>query len=285
MLLTSSNNYSSGEISKNYADSGFMIFAAWLQKTCGMVIKTERKYLAQSKLKLQLEQYGNFYNLTQALKDNPHSTIAAQIIEIMTTNETMWFRDAYPFTVLNELIFPQMKAGMPRIWSAASSSGQEAYSIAITAAEYARLNGTNFAAQIVATDISRQVLTQAKSGIYSDLELKRGLNANYLQRYFVPEIASKKWQIKPNLKQMVEFRYFNLLDNFGALGLFDVIFCRNVLIYFDQNTKKNILQKLYLSLKKGGFLILGASESLAEASLMAKFKLIECKPHLIYQAI
>jgi len=260
-----------------------MRFAIWLQQICGISLRSDRKYLACSKLNHLLNRYGDFNQLTEELIIKPHSQLVHEVIEAMTTNETMWFRDVYPFHALKDIILPRVKTNL-RMWSAASSSGQEAYSMAISITEYQRQSGNYFNCQILATDITRKVLNQAKSGIYSSLEIQRGLETSYLSRYFA-QINGQFWQINPTIRNMVQFRHLNLMDNFVGLGLFDVIFCRNLLIYLNDERKNSLLHKLYLSLKPCGYLILGASESLNHQQLTNQFKLIEYKSNVIYQAI
>jgi len=287
-LLSVSNNISSknsySEVSKTHAEYGFLRFSLWLKRVCGINLPIERKYLALSKLNELLKQHQNFANLTNFLEQNPKNPLVYQVIEAMTTNETMWFRDGYPFILLRDFILPNLKQPTFKVWSAASSSGQEAYSIAITIWQYLQSERINLSANILATDISRNMLNQGISGIYSQIELKRGLEQNYLMQYF-DKLNSNYWQIKAHLRKMVEFKYLNLIDNFAGIGSFDVIFCRNFMIYLDLTNKNLLLNKLRLSLKTGGYLILGASESLNSNQLSEQFKLINCNSNIIYQAI
>jgi len=288
MLLFSGSNGKSpqslyADVSKTHAEYGFTRFSAWLKNACGINLPCARKYLAVSKLNTLLKQYKNFDNLVSFLEKNPSSNISYQVIEAMTTNETMWFRDGYPFIALSDIILPNFKGTQLKVWSAASSSGQEAYSVAISCNEYAQAKRINLTANVLATDISRYVINQGMRGVYSQIELRRGLNADYLARYF-ERLDDNYWQIKNNLRQMVTFKYLNLIDNLAGLGIFDVIFCRNFMIYLDEENKNIMLNKLRLNLKKGGYLILGASEALSFTQAKY-FKLVSCNLGIIYQAI
>ncbi len=185
------------------------------------------------------------------------------MVEAMTTNETFFFRDRVPFDLFRDVVLPEALARNAarrklRIWCAAASTGQEPYSLAMLLQEAApRLAG--WQVDLVATDISTEVLEKAKLGIYSQFEVQRGLPVQWLLKYFTQ--SGDQWQIAPSLRAMVEFRQFNLLQGFEALGTFDVIFCRNVLIYFDAPTKSEILARFGTSLAPGGALLLGAAET------------------------
>jgi chemotaxis protein methyltransferase CheR len=181
----------------------------------------------------------------------------------MTTNETFFFRDKIPFDNLRDGILPsliQSRASRRslRIWSAASSSGQEPYSIAMCLREYgAALSGWRI--EIVATDLSQEVLEKSKAGLYSQFEVQRGLPIQLLVKYFTQ--LGEFWQLSADIRGMVQHRQLNLLQDFSHLGKFDVIFCRNVLIYFDQETKTSVFERLARVLEPDGTLMLGAAES------------------------
>ena len=185
----------------------------------------------------------------------------------MTTNETFFFRDKIPFDHLKETIFPALvqarasRRGL-RIWCAASSSGQEPYSIAMIVKEFAALSG--WRVEIVATDLSQAVLEKSKAGIFSQFEVQRGLPIQMLVKYFTQ--TGELWQLNADIRAMVQHRQLNLLQDFSHLGTFDVIFCRNVLIYFDQDTKIGIFDRLARVLEPDGVLALGASESVVGIS-------------------
>jgi chemotaxis protein methyltransferase CheR len=178
----------------------------------------------------------------------------------MTTNETLFFRDLRPFEALRDQILPELTAasskGTLRIWSAASSSGQEAYSLTML---WKELNIPGWDLKIVGTDLSEEMLERCRQGRYRQLEVNRGLPARYLVEYF--DAVETDWVIKPELRSMVEWKPFNLLDDMSALGAFDIVFCRNVLIYFDQETKASILRRVRQRLWEGGYLFLGLSET------------------------
>jgi chemotaxis protein methyltransferase CheR len=191
----------------------------------------------------------------------------------MTTNETLWFRDTHPFDVLKSDILPSLdeKKKPIRIWCAACSSGQEPYSIAMSILEYKAEKSNAFQAgiQIMGTDISQDMLDNCRSGLYDHLSLSRGLSAERLARFFESAKtgeAREERQLKSEVMKMVSFRPMNLFDSYSALGTFDLIFCRNVLIYFSVDGKKQILQQIASCLNRGGILFLGASESLSGIS-------------------
>jgi chemotaxis protein methyltransferase CheR len=189
--------------------------------------------------------------------------LIADVVEAMTTNETFFFRDKIPFDHLRETVLPallQSRAARRsiRIWSAASSTGQEPYSIAMVLKEQAQLLA-GWRVEIVATDLSLEVLEKSKSGIYSQFEVQRGLPIQLLVKYFTQ--TGELWQINSDVRGMVQHRQLNLLQNFSHLGKFDMIFCRNVLIYFDQETKIDIFERLNQVLEADGMLLLGAAES------------------------
>jgi chemotaxis protein methyltransferase CheR len=181
----------------------------------------------------------------------------------MTTNETFFFRDKVPFehfrdTVLPALMVSRAQQKRIRIWCTAASTGQEPYSLAMILKDMsAKLAG--FRVDILATDISDAVLTRAKAGIYSQFEVQRGLPIHQLVKYFTQ--SNDTWQIAPEIRAMVQFRPINLLKDFSALGTFDLMFCRNVLIYFDQETKTGVLNRLARQMPDDGFLALGAAET------------------------
>ncbi len=219
-------------------------------------------------------------------RSTARSPLREAVVDAMTTNETLWFRDGHPFRILNERIFPEFarKPGVSslRIWSAASSTGQEAYSISMTAEEFRRANPGQLRGglNIVGTDISHRVLEVARKAEYEILAIGRGLSKERLAAFFA-EKGSGLWQVKPEIRRGVEFRPLNLLDSYAALGKFDIIFCRNVLIYFSAELKLDILTRMHAALKPGGFLLLGASETLN--GLPDKFEMVHCSPGIIYR--
>lgn len=216
------------------------------------------------------------------------TALKEKVIDAMTTNETLWFRDTHPYEILAGRLLPEIAAERKfqklRIWSAACSSGQEPYSISMVIEEYKRSNPGVFSSgeEILATDISTQILQQAQKGEYEMLALSRGLSQERLKKYF-NATAEGGWKVQPGIKSRVRFQSFNLLGQYGSLGQFDIIFCRNVLIYFSSDVKLEILRKMRRQLRPGGYLLLGASESLSGLSDI--YKMIHCRPGIIYQAI
>jgi chemotaxis protein methyltransferase CheR len=200
--------------------------------------------------------------LVQKMKGGSASLIT-QVVEAMTTNETFFFRDKVPFDHFRDSIMPEIlraRAGRKsvRIWCAAGSTGQEPYSLAMCLKEMgAALAGWRI--EIIATDLSQEVLEKSKAGIYSQFEVQRGLPIQMLVKYF--KQTSEFWQVNADIRAMIQHRQLNLLHDFSQLGVFDVIFCRNVLIYFDQDTKIDIFNRLARLTEPDGFLVLGAAET------------------------
>jgi chemotaxis protein methyltransferase CheR len=234
-----------------------------LRERSGLDLSSDKQYLVESRL-LPLARrmgLGGIPDLVQKMK-NGAEQLTTQVVEAMTTNETFFFRDKIPFEhlrdVLPSLILSRANRRSLRIWSAASSSGQEPYSIAMCLREYgAALSGWRI--DIVATDISQDVLEKSKAGLYSQFEVQRGLPIQLLLKYFTQ--LGEFWQLSADIRGMVQHRQLNLLQDFSHLGKFDVIFCRNVLIYFDQETKISVFERLAKVLEPDGVLVLGAAES------------------------
>ncbi len=272
------------------SDQEFERFSRFLEDSCGILLAGHKQYLVQSRLgKIMQEQRCETLNqLVDKLSSPAGHSLKDGVIDAMTTNETLWFRDIHPFDILRNRILEERLAlaghGRLRIWSAACSTGQEPYSISMVLDEFKHSNPhqLRMGAEIVATDISSNVLSLAKSGVYEMLAIGRGLSKDRLHRYFDDQ-HNGCWAVKPNIKAAVQFRNLNLLGSYAGLGQFDVIFCRNVLIYFSTERKVEILRKMHKSLKPGGYLLLGASESLS--GLNDCYKMIHCRPGIIYQAI
>lgn len=201
--------------------------------------------------------------LTQAMRFRGDESLLRDVTEAMTTNESSFFRDIRPFEQFEKVVLPRLmesRTGSKRvkIWSAACSSGQEPYSLAMTMKEMSdKFAGWN--AEILATDLSEEILEKARTGIYSQFEAQRGLPITLLVKYFKQD--GDKWQIDDSLRAMIQFRKFNLLENIAQLGMFDVVFCRNVLIYFNQDTKRDVLDKIANQLAPDGVLYLGGAET------------------------
>ena len=267
----------------------FEQFRIFLEKACGILLGSNKQYLVSSRLNKLMEQQGikTLGELVQRMQGQPRSGLREQVVDAMTTNETLWFRDTYPFEVLKNRVYPEMlksNGGQRlRIWSAACSSGQEPYTLSMTTEEFERNNLGQLKAgvQIVATDLSASMLATCKSGEYDSLAMGRGLSQERLQKYFDPKEGGR-WAIKPAIKSRVEFRALNLLDSYASLGKFDIVFCRNVLIYFSAEVKKDILLRIHGALKPGGYLFLGASEALN--GLPDHYQMVQCSPGIIYKA-
>jgi chemotaxis protein methyltransferase CheR len=235
-----------------------------LKDHSGLDLSTDKQYLIESRLLPLSRKCGlaGIDELVQKMKGGSASHIA-QVVEAMTTNETFFFRDKVPFEHFRETIMPEiLKARAARksirIWCAAGSTGQEPYSLAMCLKEMSAAT-SGWRIEIVATDLSQEVLEKSRSGIYSQFEVQRGLPIQMLVKYF--KQTGEFWQVNPELRAMVQHRQLNLLHDFSSLGTFDIIFCRNVLIYFDQDTKINIFNRLAKSMEPDGFLVLGAAET------------------------
>lgn len=272
--------------------SDFNQFREFLEDACGISLGENKQYLVSNRIRRILEdnKIDNLGELVRSLRLTTNRRLREQVIDSMTTNETFWFRDTYPYDHLKNVHFPQLLSannrsmGPVRIWSAACSSGQEPYSISIMVEEYKRqqMGILPKNVQIVATDLSTSVMEQAKSGVYDKLSVVRGLSQERLERYFESS-DNDAWRVKPFVKERVEFRVLNLMDSYAGLGKFDMVFCRNVLIYFNADLKRQILQKIRASLKPQGILYVGSSESLAGASDL--FEMVKCEPGIFYRAI
>ncbi|WP_318403903.1 CheR family methyltransferase [Photobacterium leiognathi] len=266
-------------------DQEYREFCRFLETQCGIVLGDSKQYLVRSRLSPLVNRF-SLSSLSELLQNviagrNRELRIAA--VDAMTTNETLWFRDGYPFTVLAEKILPELAANKRpiKIWSAASSSGQEPYSMAMTVLEtQAKRPGFLPSIQITATDISQTMLETCRAGVYDNLALSRGLSPER-RRMFFEDNGDGKMKVNAKVKQMVNFRPQNLKDSYALLGKFDVIFCRNVLIYFSPEMKSKVLNQLAASLNPGGYLFLGASESLT--GLTEQFEMIRCNPGIIYK--
>lgn len=238
----------------------FNRFRNILEERSGILLADNKKYLVVSRLTrfIQKNEFDSFTELFNYIELNPYSFLSYEAIELMTTNETLWFRDSYPFEYLKHSIFPGWKKNPTnfKILCAACSSGQEPYSVAMLLDKANLLDAT----QIIATDLSEKALLKAKKGFYQKIETERGLSEEYLLRYFSNE-AELGWKIKPAIINSVNFQKLNLLNTPYHFRQFDIIFCRNVLIYFSDSNKAKVLNALVDCLKPGGYLFLGASES------------------------
>jgi chemotaxis protein methyltransferase CheR len=239
-----------------------------LKERSGLDLSSDKQYLVESRLIPLARKAGlpGIAELVQKIKAGAEA-LTSDVVEAMTTNETFFFRDKIPFDHLRETILPQLMQARAsrhslRIWCAASSTGQEPYSIAMCVKEFVSLAG--WRVEIVATDLSQEVLEKSRAGIYSQFEVQRGLPIQMLVKYFSQ--VGELWQLNADIRAMVQHRQLNLLHDFSHLGTFDVIFCRNVLIYFDQDTKAGIFERLARLIEPDGFLTLGAAESVVGIS-------------------
>jgi chemotaxis protein methyltransferase CheR len=252
------------------SEQAYNDFSTFLHKKLGILLGANRQYLVRSRLSA-LARDGHYTDFDLFLK---HVTmlkdreLTDKCLELMTTNETFWFRDEYPYELLKKDILPRLhkQQSRLRIWSSACSSGQEPYSIAMVISAFKKQNPSAFSGgiEIVATDYSSKMINLATAGIYDQLALGRGLPSDLRASCFIPA-DNNSMQVHPDIKRMVKFQRFNLLNDYASMGKFDIIFCRNVLIYFDGNQKQHILNKFAACLPQSGVLFLGAAESISGA--------------------
>lgn len=244
-------------------NTAYVVLADMLKARSGLILGPDKLYLLETRLAPILKRHGLRDLAELAVRLRPASPLEQEVVEAMTTNESLFFRDGKPFEALRARVIPRLHAARPagaalRIWSAAASTGQEAYSIAMVAAEMATaMPGRRV--EILGTDIAREPLERARQGLYSQFEIQRGLPMQMLVKYFTKQDA--QWCIKPALRDSVSFRAWNLLSDLRPLGRFDVVFCRNVLIYFDIATKRQVLDGLARQLAPDGVLYLGGAET------------------------
>jgi chemotaxis protein methyltransferase CheR len=246
-------------------NSDFDVLRQLLNRRSGLALDAEKAYLAESRLQPLVQQLGlsGLGGLVKLLLSGGHEDLEREVVEAMTTNETFFFRDRIPFDNFRKVILPHLltsrrESRKIRIWCAACSTGQEPYSLAMMLDEEShRLSG--WRVEVLATDLSRSVINTAKQGLYSQFEIQRGLPIAQLLRYFRQE--GERWKISEHLRSRVQFAEFNLLTDFAPLGQFDVIFCRNVLIYFDVAAKSDVLNRMAKALAPDGFFVMGAAET------------------------
>lgn len=276
-------------ISKTLGPQEFEAFRKFLQEACGILLGDNKQYLVTSRLGkiLAQQKLESLTDLMREMQRNPRSGLKEAVVDAMTTNETLWFRDVHPFNILENRVLPEIapKLGAQplKIWSSASSTGQEAYSISMVIEEFRNKNpgALRGGEKIIGTDISTSALATARSGTYEMLAIGRGLSKDRLTKHF-SQTGEGRWKINPNIQRRVEFRMMNLLHSYSMLGRFDVVFCRNVLIYFSADLKKDILKRIHGTLKPGGYLFLGASEALS--NMPDLYEMVQCKPGIIYRA-
>lgn len=289
---------------KSLEDVEYNQFRLFLEQHSGIVLGENKQYLVRSRLAPLMGQH-NLPSLSDLVRQSMKPTarqLRVEVIDAMTTNETLWFRDSYPFELLQNQLLPKYtRLGRPlKIWSAACSSGQEPYSLAMSVLEYQQLKPVSLplGCSILATDLSPTMLARCKLGLYDSLALGRGLSASRKRQFFDPVVEKEenglatsarfhrsvdagRMAIKENVKRMVNFRAHNLLENYSLLGKFDIIFCRNVLIYFSPESKQKILRQFAAALNPKGILFLGASESIS--GLSEEFDMVRCHPGIYYQ--
>lgn len=250
--------------------SELKLVAQYIQSISGIYLDQSKTYLFETRLSTVAEAHGcsSYQELYNKAKKDPSKKIEKQIVDAITTNETLFFRDKGPFELLQHKILPEVidsksskSAIKPRIkiWSAASSTGQELYSVAIVIKELLR-DSKDYNFTLLGTDISDAAVSQASYGKYNRFEIERGLDKRNLQKYFT--LFGDSWKIKDEIRAMVQFKKLNLMMPFSTLGKFDIIFCRNVAIYFTLADRKKLFTKLAASLADDGYLIIGSTESL-----------------------
>jgi chemotaxis protein methyltransferase CheR len=245
----------------------------YLKDHSGLDLSADKQYLIESRL-LPLARRAGLSGISDLVQKMKGGTAAfnTQVVEAMTTNETFFFRDKVPFEHFRDLIMPHLLLSRAnrkavRIWCAAGSTGQEPYSLAMSLREMG-VQLAGWRVEIIATDLSQEVLEKSRAGLYSQFEVQRGLPIQLLVKYF--KQVGELWQINAEIRAMVQHRQLNLLQDFSQLGVFDLIFCRNVLIYFDQETKTQVFNRLAKAMEPDGFLMLGAAETVV--GLTAVFK-------------
>ena len=246
----------------------YQAFQDFLERNCGIYLGNGKEYLVTSRLNNLLIETGidNFYALLKRLESPGNDKLKVRVIDAMTTNETYWFRDIGHFTMIRDTIIPDLvrQKNSIRIWSAACSSGQEPYSISMVVEDYLQKNRRESMKtfEITATDISTKVMEEARAARYCGMSIERGLTPEQKQRYFIPK--QDCMEVRPEIRKRIQFRELNLTKNFDSLGRFDVILCRNVLIYFSNELKKDIVNRLARTLNPGGYLFLGSTESISQ---------------------
>ena len=271
---------------KTISQADYDGFRQFLEQACGIVLGDNKHYLISSRLTPLMAEFSapTLTALLEQLKEDRRAGLRERVIDAMTTNETSWFRDPGIFDLLKKNILPELSKNrtLPlNLWSAACSSGQEPYSISMAVQEFINLSLGRPASevQILATDISPSMLSQATDGRYDQAALGRGLSDERKQRFFVS--LPTQWEIRPEIKKRVRFKELNLLKPYQGLGRFDIIFCRNVLIYFSQDLKRDILTRATALLNPGGYLLLGSAESLTSHS--ESFEMLRFPEGIVYR--
>ncbi|MEI8395718.1 MAG: protein-glutamate O-methyltransferase [Rhodospirillaceae bacterium] len=255
----------------------FDLFSNMVKQRSGLVLTKDKAYLLESRLMPVARKWNlkGLEDLAATVRARKDESLLRDITEAMTTNESSFFRDQKPFDLFKQLVLPKLLESRAskrqiRIWSAACSSGQEAYSLSMMLMEeQSKVSG--WKVEIVGTDISAEMVERSRAGVYTQFEVQRGLPITMLVKYFKQN--GDKWQISPQIRQMASFREFNLLGDLSSLGQFDVVFCRNVLIYFDQPTKTKVLEQISRIMPPDGVLYLGGAETVL--GITERFKPLE----------
>lgn len=258
-------------MNSNLSLQAFQLFQRYIEEQCGINIRDDKAYLIESRLSKFLIQFNlaSFEELYRMLSQQQQPALAEEIIDAITTNETLWFRDKGPWAILEDKLLPeyiqairQRRCEKVRIWSAACATGQEPYSIAMCIDYYLFKHDIHDVTlehfEIVATDISHTVLRIARMGKYDSISMARGLDPTYRERYFKQE--GRIWLLDERIKSCIQFKRFNLQNSFIGLGKFDLIFFRYVAIYFSEQLKKEVVSKITASLTEAGVLVWGNSE-------------------------
>ncbi|HXW97655.1 MAG TPA: protein-glutamate O-methyltransferase CheR [Gemmatimonadales bacterium] len=243
----------------------FLYVSQLVRHHSAIVLEPDKAYLIEARLTpmARAEGYGSIEAMIAELRRHPGSGLDRKVVEAMTTNETSFFRDLHPFEALRQVVIPEVlerRRAERRltIWCAASASGQEPYSVAMTLLEhFPQL--ARWSVSILGTDISREMVARCEAGRYGLTEVSRGLSTDLLGKYF--ERQGMEWVARPELKRLCEFRELNLVDSWGAMPVADVVFLRNVLIYFDLTTKRGILENVRRVMQPWGYLFLGGAET------------------------
>lgn len=275
-------------VQSQFEGNEYREFSAFLKSACGIDLGVNKEYLVSTRIRRILAEHNlnGLGDLIRAIRAERGTALRQQVVDAMTTNETFWFRDGYPFEYLAKVL-PDLAAARAgkslRIWSAACSSGQEPYSISMVVEEQQRHRfGQRIGeVEVVATDVSNRMLDVARHGRYDRLSVARGLSEERAKNFFIME-TPEIWCVRPKVRQRIRFRSLNLQEPFYLLGKFDVIFCRNVLIYFSSDLKRDILTRLHKALNPSGLLFLGSSESIPDLSHL--YDLVDCQPGVAYRA-
>ncbi|MCK4841789.1 MAG: protein-glutamate O-methyltransferase CheR [Methylococcales bacterium] len=256
-----------GVQNKEMEANEYKMIQSFLSQSCGIVLGDSKQYLVKNRLAglLQTFDLASFAELAVALqaKSAAYTKIKNAVVDAMTTNETFWFRDDMQFSELKDRVFPEIfekKLGTIKVWSAACSSGQEPYTISMCAEDANKKMGQTRNVQIIGTDISETILLEAKDAVYTEMALARGLDSETKKRFF--QKTHGGYKLNNEITRKVRFQQFNLLKPFSVLGRFDIIFCRNVLIYFSDEVKRDILSRMESSLEPGGYIFLSSTESM-----------------------